>query len=181
MRESTVSDRSALLVAVFAAWLGLAGVVWSTTSQLSASREQQSEQFDEARNQDLRDLRRPVYSEFLDAANAYAVAHTRRQEECKVGTDIPAVKGQPCTVGLMTKLQSARFDFQGAINRMESVESTEADRAAGKVTAALPPSLPLPNSAPAEGPVNQVAFRAAYVEFIDVMRCDTNPTDPCQR
>lgn len=174
------TDQSALVVAVFTAWLGLAGVVWSTHSQMGASREQQREQFEEAREQDLRDLRRPVYSEFLDAANAYAVAHTKRQEECKVGSDLPSVEGKPCTVKRLTDLQAARYDFQGAINEMATVETVKAGRVVDRVAAALPPSLPLPDFSPAEGAVDHEAFREAHREFIDVMRCDTNPTNPCE-
>lgn len=178
-KSGRVTDRMGLYVAVVTSLLSALVVVWSTQAQLSDSRDQQQAQFEESQDQALRDLRRPVYTQFAGAANAYYVAHTTRQRECKAGTNLPAVEGKPCTVERLGDLQSVRYDLQIAINEMGAVESDAAEAAVQEVTRTMPPSLTRADFTPAEGPVDRAGFHKAYGAFLDVMRCDTNPTDPC--
>jgi hypothetical protein len=132
----------------------------------------------EQRATETRDLRRPVYLAFSEAANAYLTAQAVRSRECKKGTDEPLLAGERCTVTLQGGLQHARYEFQGAINAMGTVETPEADTAVGAVAASMPASLIGAADDPIEGPVDQAGANDAFAEFIRRTKCDTSPEPP---
>lgn len=171
------------------AWLGLAGslvvalialsgVVLNGNYQLRVANEQQTRQSKDESARELRDLRRPIYEDYLTKANKFASAQSVRHAECKAGTDDPKLRGRVCTVD-RASLQSTRYDLQRAINKMSTVESDEADRAAKRIAAAMPPTLVGSSGEPSEGPVDDDALQIAIEDFIAVQRCDTNPTAKC--
>lgn len=144
--------------------------------------EQQAQQLErtiqEQRATETRDLRRPVYLAFSDAANTYATTQALRSRECKKGTDEPLRPGGRCTLTLLGDLQQARFNFQGAINAMGGVETPEAGAAVRAVLANLPTSLVGVAGNPVEGAVDQTGLTEAFVEFIRRTKCDTSPAPP---
>lgn len=168
------------VVPLAVALIALGGVVMNGNHQLKVAREQLASQHKEDRAKELRDLRRPIYQDFQLKANKYATAQSTRRQECRPGTDQPRTSGIPCTVGRLTQLQTARYEFQRSINAMSTVESTEAGAAADRVAAALPPSLTESSGGPVEGTVDEDALQDALVDFMQAMRCDTNPTARCE-
>ncbi len=127
------------------------------------------------RDQKLRELRRPIYLEFLDASNAYATAQAVRGLECQPRKDLPLIAGDRCTVTLLGDLQAARYRLQGAINELSTVESSAANRVASDVAGSMPPTLVGAGGAPNEGVVDQKQLTAGIARFIAVMKCDTSP------
>lgn len=169
-------------------WIPLAtllGVVIGGFLTLAGTRmslDQQNQQAERTTQEQLatqtRDLRRPVYLAFSDAANAYASAQGVRILECKKGTDEPLHRGGRCSVTLLGGLQHARFNFQHAINAMGTVATPEADAAVRAVAASMPVSLVGAAAQPAEGPLDETGLDKAFVEFIRRTKCDTSPENP---
>lgn len=164
---------SALVGGLAAALVSGVFTLWGVDSQGEQTREQQAREFAEERELRLQDLRRPVYDDFLDKANEWAVAQRARAKECKPGTDEPRTEGGTCTVSYLGGLQAARYELREANNAMSTVESQDGEVARVLLLTTVPSSAPR-EPGPAEG-LPSSRFTEAYTLFLDQATCDTNP------
>ncbi|KON72585.1 hypothetical protein M768_13845 [Cellulosimicrobium cellulans F16] len=165
-----MSERKAGLREFWAGLIGaLVGGVFAlsgTFLAISAETDRQAEAFKETREREARDLRRPAYTEFLRAADAYATA-------VKQARDCEAAGAEEC--GLSTTVQQARYEMQGAINGLYAVATPEAIDAKDGMMIWLPPTLVGVTGQPELEPFEESKFISAYRVFSVVSQCDTNP------
>lgn len=151
--------------------LAAAGAAYfGAQSGANATLEAQEQQLTAQQNQTVRTQREQVYEQYLKSADAYEVASSERYSQCAGDTTCPVnVAGW----------QSARFNYQGALNAVYVYGSNEAVRYTLLISAAMPPSLGIPsnygNVAP--GKVNEDLFVSAFQGFQRMMCLEVNP-DP---
>lgn len=175
----------ALVGALLGAGAGYLGVERSIEGQL----DQQSQAFDEDREQRSDDRRGEVYAAFLDAANHYAFATaaitSRLEGDCADDEPPDACFSRLFTelvaAGLVSDFQDARFDYQGALNDVFVFGSDEAVDRSRELSANVPTSLATPglDSLTFGEGVDGSAFTAAYRDFLALM-CEELPAQPRQ-
>ena len=145
--------------------IGLFGTLYTVHAQSS----QQDKDRAVAADREQRSERRPIYKALRDAANVYATAEAEAFQCQKSAAECSR---------LANNVQSARYDFQRAINDMTVFGSPKAIAAMKQLARSLPPSLPASsNSEPTVGPVDEAAFGASLVEFDAQTRADVAAVD----
>ncbi|MBW0254966.1 hypothetical protein [Cellulomonas sp. PS-H5] len=140
--------------------IAVGGSISVTTMNLHADREREA-----------RDLRRPVYTAYRDAANEFATGMAQRFT-CEI-SDPPI---EPCAIS-RDEVQTLRYNLQRATNAVHIVGTDEAVSAMFDVANAMPPTLVGLTGEPEIGFVDERWFERAIREFDRVTNCETSP-DP---
>lgn len=176
---------------VVAGVIALGGGLGGAWIGANAANGNQRDEAREARQAEARQKRADVYSDFLDAAGAYAGRSREIQAKITV-TQRNLRPGQKFTLCVASKgrcpgadirrefprFQSARSQFQGALNDVYVYGSARGVSAARRVAAALPPSLFDPQTVKLGG-VIEARFKRAYNTVLDTM-CAEVSADPRQ-
>jgi hypothetical protein len=180
----------ALVVA--AGVIALGGGLGGAWIGANAANRNQRDEAREARQAEARQKRADVYSDFLDAAGAYAGRSREIQTKITAVTQRNLRPGQKFTAvrrfertlpwrgcpSRVSALPVGSEPFQGALNDVYVYGSARGVSAARRVAAALPPSLFDPQTVKLGG-VIEARFKRAYSTVLDTM-CAEVSVDPRQ-
>lgn len=164
--------------AIVGAAVGALATYGVASLTLGAESERQAFIALEDREQEARELRRPAYTAFLDKADQFATSAAQMMECID---NAPGDEAPVCSE-VTVDPQTARNEYQGAINDMHMIGTPRAIEAMTDVAATLPPGLIGLTGPPVVTRVDWNEFQPAYEEFARVAACDTNPTpiDGCE-
>lgn len=117
----------------------------------------------------LREARAEVYSEYLNAVDAYATSQYERRMECETDTNNAISPDHPCTV-MLDDLQEDRFAYQTATSNMYVYGTAEALELVNGFQGYFSGSSYTGEWDFRTG--DQSEYNALYSEFLDQMRTD---------
>jgi hypothetical protein len=154
-----VALAGALIGGLFSFW----GAWWQSHTQMEA----QAAQNREDQKKEDREKRAEIYEEYLNASDAYAVETNEIITDCK---------DRKCSPD-WGKWQTARHDYQGALNHVWVFGSDAAVAQTGMVSESLPQSLWVPSSDTLSLRFDAEKFTVAYQGFQSLM-CRELPAQP---
>ncbi|WP_328500583.1 hypothetical protein OG828_07685 [Streptomyces sp. NBC_00457] len=164
-------DHRIVLIGFAVALIGaLIGGVFSYLGAYQQARtqiESQSSQLFEDQKKEQREKRAEVYEEFLKAADTFAVETNKIITDCKDGKCSPN----------WGDWQTARYDYQGAVNHVWVFGSDAAVKQLVAVSGTLPESVWAPNSDELNLRFKSTGFTTAYNGFQSLM-CRELPAQP---
>ncbi|WP_330355384.1 hypothetical protein [Streptomyces chartreusis] len=156
-----------LAVAFAGALIGGFFSYWGAWQQARTQIEAQAAQNHEEQKKEDREKKAEVYEGFLNASDTYAI------ETHEIITDCKDKKCSPD----WDKWQTARSEYQGALNHVWVYGSDAAVSQTGLVSASLPASLWVPSSDTLSLRFNSEEFTVAYQGFQALM-CEELPAQP---
>jgi len=171
VRSQRSEDRRLALYGLAGALAGaiLGGLFsfWGSWQQARTQLEAQVAQNREDRSKEDREKKAEVYEEFLDTANSFAVETNKIITDCKDGKCSPD----------WDKWQTARYNYQGAVNRVSVWGSDAASDQMAELSETLPNSLWSPDSDSISLHFKSKEFSVSYLAFQSLM-CRELPANP---